>query len=308
MSSCVSSGPASSTRARNSYWPTTLGVIRNVVRLRMPSSPRTIRWLPTGSQSPSLTRCSRTTVASASLQPAGLDDDGQRHRVADEDDRAGLDLGEPDVPRPLVGPGGDRRRSGCSGGRPPRRRGAGPRPCSTGRRSPGRSRRPAGPGARPARPRSASPSGETARFGLMSSSFRGRRRPAGPSWRPIPGRRGTARGRGRAPRGAGSKAALTRSSRGVSRSRSTGDRPPSDCSCRAAASSAALRVVGVRVGEPHALRVVEDDRQVRPHRLAPRRDQHRLDQHGRRRPASTSTRRPTSTARLGRDRSRRSRR
>ena len=30
-------------RARNSYWPTTLGVIRNVVRLRIPSSPKTTR-------------------------------------------------------------------------------------------------------------------------------------------------------------------------------------------------------------------------------------------------------------------------
>src|SRR5262249_17860942 len=42
------------------------------------------------------------------LEPAGLDDDAQRHRVADEHHRADLDLGEPNVPRSLVGPGGDR--------------------------------------------------------------------------------------------------------------------------------------------------------------------------------------------------------
>ena len=41
-------------------------------------------------------------------QAACLDHDGQHHRVAHEDHRADLDLGEPDVARALVGPGGDR--------------------------------------------------------------------------------------------------------------------------------------------------------------------------------------------------------
>ncbi len=41
------------------------------------------------------------------LQASGLDDDGDVHRVADEGDGAGLDLGQADVPRPFVGPGGD---------------------------------------------------------------------------------------------------------------------------------------------------------------------------------------------------------
>ena len=40
---CVSSGPASSARARNSYWPTTRGVRRNDVRFETPSSPSTTR-------------------------------------------------------------------------------------------------------------------------------------------------------------------------------------------------------------------------------------------------------------------------
>ena len=110
------------------------------------------RWLPTGSQSLPLTRCSRKTVPSASLQPAGLDDDAQRHRVAGEDDRAGLDLGEADVPRPLLGPGRDREDRDALADRG---FGGAERVFArrwTGRRSPARPRPPAGPGAAPGRP------------------------------------------------------------------------------------------------------------------------------------------------------------
>ena len=74
---------------------------------------------------------------------------------------------------------------------------------------------------------------------------------------------------------------MTRSSRGVSRSRSTGDFPPGGLQLQVGGQRHGARVVGVRVGKPHALRIVDDDRQVRRHRLARRRDQHRLEQHGR---------------------------
>ncbi len=81
---------------------------------------------------------------------------------------------------------------------------------------------------------------------------------------------------------AGSGPFLTRSSRGVSRSRSTGDRPPADSSFNLRGDLDRPRFVGVRIGELHALGIIEDHGQMRRDRLAMlARDQDRLDQHGR---------------------------
>ncbi len=280
LSSFVSSGPASSIRARYSYWPTTLGTIRKVVRFRIPSSPRATRWLTSGSQSPALTFCSRIRLASASRRPRASTVDAQGHRVAGEDDRAGLDLGDADVPRPFLGPGGD----GVDRDVQPRRglgdaEGVFPRV-----RPPVRHQH--DPGDRPPPVR-----GEHPAEGVAERRDRPRR---------VDRRQ---RPRRRRPRGAGLARRFEVVQEDVAPGAELGHlrperrldqvdprHPPEAIHGRlprlrpelqGRGELGRLAVVGVRVGEPHALRVVDDHRQVRLDRLALRRDQDRLDQHRR---------------------------
>jgi hypothetical protein len=216
------------------------------------------------------------------LEPPRLDDDGDVHRVADEDDRAGLNLRQADVPRPLVGSGGD----GVD------------RDALTDRRLGGAERVFARVGPAVGRDDQAGDGLPSVRreHPLQCVAQRGDRSVgldavelAGPGGEVGRGPRGRfevvgeevaavaqgLQGRGQAPLDQGQSGRLAE----------LVDRRSSPVGRDLEAGGEARRpgVVGVGVGELHALGVVEHQRQPRPDRLAPRRDQHGLDQHGRQR-------------------------
>ena len=306
LSSRVSSGPASSIRARYSYWPTTLGTIRNVVRLRMPSSPRAIRWLATCSQSPPLTRLLEDEVGLDVVQSAGLDDDRQGHRVVGEDHRAGLDLDDPHIPRALLAPGRDREDRDVQPGQRlghPDRVFAGVRAAVGDHHDP-RHRPP--PVHRQDAPERVAQGGDRPlRLDLTE--------------RPRAGRAGRDGLRGRlqvVERHVASPPQVVEVRRDRPFDQVQPGRlpepihrrlPPLALKLQGGRGRGRAGLIGVGVREPHALRVIDDDRQVRPDRLPVRRDQDRLDQHdGDRREHERPQ--ATSHARLGADSSRFSRR
>ena len=280
LSSCVSSGPASSTRARYSYWPTALGVIRNVVRLRMPSSPSTTRWLPIGSQPPSLIRCSRTTVASASLSPRASTTTPRV--IGSRTKTTGLaSISASRMFRgPFVGPGGDRVDRDVL---PDRRLRGAERVLARVRPAVGRQHdardRLAAMRRQHASDRVAQRRDRPLRLDVVELPRLRRIR------RALPGRRvEVVDVELPAPRQRlqpGSQDLLHQLQ--PRRLPQPLDRrlPAGGLQLHVRRQGHGARVVRVRVGEPHALRVVQDDRQVRRHGLALRRDQHRLEQHRR---------------------------
>ena len=223
-------------------------------------------------------------------QAAGLDHDGQRHRVADEDHRADLDLGQPDVPRALVGPGGDGedrdvlpdgRLDGAKGifaGVGPavgRHDHAGDRLAAMGRQH--AVERVAQRRDRPVRLDVV----ELARPRRLARARLGRRLQVVDEQLPAACR---------APRGSAAATVLDQvQPRRLAQPLDRRLARPRTRASSSAASSAA-RELSVYGSENFMLsESSSDDRQVRRDRLAAGRDQHRLEQHGRRRPASVST-------------------